>query len=126
MSAIDHGGLATRDMLPWVMPIVPEAYERHPLIFQEKEALKNYLAAPMASAERAVCRRTLHRLLQPVYDAWMLRHGSDTGNRSVNSVSAFLISAMDARQTAFWQWSRDDWVEILSVTPLRKPSYFTT
>jgi hypothetical protein len=108
------------------MPIVPEAYERHPLTFPEKEALKEYLTAPIASAERAVCRRTLHRLLQPVPAIWALRHRIDTGNRSSNSVIAFLIAEMDRHQTAFWQWEASDWLEVLSVTPLRKPSYFTT
>ncbi len=126
MSSIDHKEHAAGNTLAWVMPIVPEAYERHALTFQEKEALKDYLAARMASVERAICRQALSRLLQPVYDIWMLRHKIDTGNRGVNSVIAFLISEMDTRHTAFWQWSRDDWVEVLSVTPLRKPSYFTT
>lgn len=116
----------TTDTVVWVMPVVPEAYDRYPLTDQEKEVLKGYLAAPIASGERTACRQALQRLIQPIKDLWKLRHPTNVGNRSCSSVIAFLISEMDTRQTAFWQWSRNDWVEILSVTPHRKPSYFTT
>lgn len=36
----------------WAMPIVPETYERYPLTDQEKEALRRYLAARIASKQR--------------------------------------------------------------------------
>jgi integrase len=113
------------DVVLWTMPVVPEIYERHPLTSREKEAPKDYLAARVASVERAACRQTLHRLIQPVKDLWRLRHPSDVGKKSRSAVIAFLIGEMDTRQAAFWQWSMDEWVEVLS-TRERKPVYFTT
>jgi integrase len=125
MSTSDHArGVA--DTFLWTMPVVLETYERYPLTDQEKKALKDYLAARISSVERAACRQKLQRLIQPVKDLWKLRHPTDVGKRSSNSVIAFLIGEMDTRQSAFWQWSMDDWVEVLSVTPHRKPAYFTT
>lgn len=108
------------------MPIVPETYERYPLTDQEKEALRRYLPARIASVERAACRQALHRLIQPVQDISKLRHPTDGGKQSRSAVVAFLIKEMNTRQVAFWQWSMDDWVEILSVTQERKPAYFTS
>jgi len=64
------------------MPVVPETYERYPLTDQEKKALKDYLAARIASVERATCRQTLHRLIQPIKDLWKLRH--HTGKKVKN------------------------------------------
>jgi integrase len=125
MSTSDHGG-GTTGTVVWTMPIVPETYERSPLTDQEKEALRRYLPARIASVERAACCQTLHRLIQPVKDLWKLRHPTDRENRSYSSVIVFLIREMDTRQAAFWQWSMDDWVEVLSVMPHRKPSYFTS
>jgi integrase len=116
----------TTDTVVWTMPVVPEAYERYPLTDQEKEALRRYPAARIASVERAACRQALHRLIQPVHDISKLRHPTDGGKQSRSAVIAFLIREMDTRQAAFWQWSMDDWVEVLSVTQGRKPAYFTS
>jgi integrase len=125
MRTSDHAGGRAGTSL-WTMPIVPETYERYPLTDQEKEALRRYLPARIASVERAACRQALHRLIQPVHDISKLRHQTSGGKRSRSAVVAFLIREMDTRQVAFWQWSMDDWVEILSVTQGRKPAYFTS
>src|SRR5947207_44101 len=100
MSSGNHGR-ETTDTAVWTMPVVPEAYERYPLTDQEKEALKEYLATPIASKERTICCQTLCRLIQPIKDLWKLRHETSRGNRSYSSVIAFLISEMDTRQMAF-------------------------
>jgi integrase len=125
MSTSDHAGGREGTFL-WTMPAVQETYERHPLTDQEKKALSRYLAARIASVERAACRQALHRLIQPVHDIAKLRHPADGGKQSRSAVVAFLIREMDTRQAAFWQWSTDDWVGVLSVTQGRKPAYFTS
>jgi integrase len=125
MSKSDHAG-GRESISLWAMPVVPEIYERYPLTEQEKKALRSYLAARIASVERAACCQALHRLIQPVYDISKLRHPTDGGKQSRSAVVAFLIREMDTRQAAFWQWSTDDWVEVLSVTRERKPAYFTS
>src|SRR5258708_8456353 len=125
MRTSDHAG-GRKDISMWTMPIVPETYERYPLTDQEKEALRCYLPARIASVERAAFRQALHRLIQPVHDISKLRHQTSGGKQSRSAVVAFLIREMDTRQAAFWQWSMDDWVEVLSVTKERKPAYFTS
>jgi integrase len=125
MSTSDHERAQEGTSL-WTVPVVPETYERYPLTDQEKKALRRYLVARIASVERAACRQALHRLIQPVHDISKLRHPTDGGKQSRSAVIAFLIREMDTRQTAFWQWSMGDWVEVLSVTQERKPAYFTS
>lgn len=100
--------------IEWAMPLSPHAYDRRPLSVDERRALREYAAAPPKSGERRRVIASLDRLIAPIRDVWRLRFPSgDDHKRPL--VTMELLLAMDERGTSFWQWSEDDWVQVLAL-----------
>lgn len=91
----------------WQMPIVPESYDRHPLLSdEEREALTRYVQNHAAIFARA----RLARLEQPLMDVMHLR-SHDKGRTC--AVRKVMFGEMFRRGTTFWAWSYEDWCAVL-------------
>lgn len=97
----------------WHMPVVPDRYDRSPLTAQEKDALAT--VARQRGKARGVSRvyyanANLGRLQRPIYDVVALRSNNP---RQYQNVRRVLYREMLQRGTSFWQWSKDEWLEII-------------
>src|SRR5258708_9387330 len=91
----------------WQMPIVPESYDRHPLLSdEEREALTRYVQDHAA----VYARTRLARLEQPLMDVMHLR-SQDKGRTC--AVRKVMFEEMFRRGTTFWAWSYEDWCAVL-------------
>jgi len=102
----------------WHLPIVPEQYDRGPLTEEEYRALEllaKDILKPPRTKETDQARRLLARLNWPIADVFSLRH---QGLRpyEVSEISRILRREMYHRHTSFWEWSLQEWVEILCPT----------
>lgn len=100
----------------WRMPIVPESYDRSPLTSEELAALA--IASRLGSKARGLtgldyAKAELQRLQTPVYDVIALRSRDVHRCRKIRRV---LYCEMAQRGTVFWQWSQDEWIEIICPT----------
>lgn len=97
----------------WQMPIVLEHYDRRPLTIDEKKALAA-VVRPRGSARGTngsqYASTDLMRFQTPLYDVVALR----TSNiRKHQSTRRLLYREMLQRGTSFWEWSKDEWFDIL-------------
>lgn len=100
----------------WTSPINSSSYDRTPhlLSIEKKE-----LTALVEYREQHRCfpsssRLTvLQRLLQPIKDVLNFTGASP---RVRSSVMSILLLEMHVRQTSFWSWTQDDWIDILGTT----------
>jgi hypothetical protein len=91
----------------WQMPIVPESYDRRPLLSdEEREALTRYVQNHAAIFARA----RLARLEQPLMDVMHLC-SHDKGRTC--AVRKVMFGEMFRRGTTFWAWSYEDWCAVL-------------
>src|SRR5260370_34918559 len=91
----------------WQMPIVPESYDRHPLLSdEEREALTRYVQDHVAIYARA----RLARLEQPLMDVMHLR-SQDKGRTC--AVRKVIFEELFRRGTTFCAWSYEDWGTVL-------------
>ena len=100
------------------MPIVPEHYDRSPLSEEERRALEPLAAdilTPARNKETDQARRLLARLNQPITDVFVLRH-KGLRPHEVSEVSRIIRREMHRRHSTFWEWSLQEWVEILCPT----------
>lgn len=100
----------------WKMPIVLERYDRSPLTAHEKEMMAP--AARLRGNARGVnglnyAKRELARFQEPIFDVMALRTHAEYRHRSIRKV---LYREMIQRNASFWQWSKEDWVDILCPT----------
>jgi integrase len=108
-------------MIPWSMPVVPEHYDRRPLTPEERQAL-DFLSHRRASGgpdprskEARAARSTLDRLDQPVIDVFRLRHQGNS-EEMLRDLRYLMWKEMLQRGTTFWQWSEQEWLDILCPT----------
>jgi hypothetical protein len=102
----------------WQMPLVAEQYDRGPLTEQEDRALEllaKDILKPARTRETDQARSWLARLNQPIADVFRLRHPG-LKPQEVSEVAQILRREMYQRHSTFWQWSLQDWVEILCPT----------
>jgi integrase len=105
----------------WRMPIVPEHYDRRPLTAEERQTLdflKNRQAhggPDPRSKEARTARSTLDRLNQPVVDVFRLRHQGNS-EEMLRDLHYLIWREMLRRGTTFWQWSAQEWLDILCPT----------
>lgn len=100
------------------MPIVPEQYDQGPLTEQEYKALELLapdILKPARNKETDQARHLLARLNRPITDVFSLRH-QGLNPQEVSEVSRLLRREMYHRHTTFWEWSLQEWVEILCPT----------
>jgi len=108
-------------MMQWSMPVVPETYDRRPLTAGERQAL-DFLSQSRTrgghdprSKEAHVARRTLDRLNQPIADVFRLRHPGRS-EEVVRDIQHLMRLEMLRHGTTFWQWSEQEWLDILCPT----------
>lgn len=108
-------------VIGWNMPIGPEHYDRKPLTDEERRTL-DFLRNNRAhggpdprSKEARAARRTLDRLNQPVVDVFRLRHQGNS-EEMLRDTQHLIQLEMLRRGTAFWQWSEQEWLDILCPT----------
>lgn len=101
----------------WLTPIPPENYEQGPLSHEEYSAL-TYLVTQKPLYQNTTTRRaqeTLYRLERPLEDVAERRHlGSP--RESINQVKAIMRYEMYQRRKTFWEWSEEEWLEIICPT----------
>jgi integrase len=105
----------------WSMPIMPEHYDRRPLTAEERQAM-NFLRHRQVSGgpdprskEARAARSTLDRLNQPVIDVFRLRHQGNS-EEMLRDLHYLIWREMLRRGTTFWQWSEQEWLDILCPT----------
>jgi len=100
------------------MPVVPEQYDRGPLTQEEYRALEllaKDILKPPRTKETDHARRLLARFNRPIADVFFLRH-QGLPPYEVSETSQILRREMYHRHTSFWEWSLQEWVEILCPT----------
>src|SRR6266567_2836453 len=121
-SQVQH--TTTRLLSRWLMPIVPELYDRSPLTNEELQALEHLGNASRGasgksnsgSRESFAARKALARLNQPLTDIFCLRHQDRTKIR-ISSVHLVMHREMYRHGKMFWDWAPDEWMETLCSTP---------
>jgi integrase len=98
----------------WAWPVDTKGYDRTPsLNCGELAALDSWVSQREREHGSHIPQRvkaTLHRLVCPLSDVLDVT-GADTAIR--RGTIRFLVHAMLRRQTTFWAWSSDEWVETL-------------
>ena len=105
----------------WTMPILPEQYDRSPLTQEEWQALeccRNYTTANPGDRnwlEYCVAKQKLDRFNRAVTDVYYLRRPepSQWDKRSCAEIQLFIRWQMFLRRKMFWDWSLDEWIDLL-------------
>jgi len=99
----------------WRMPVRPECYDRSPLSAAERAALQVLISgdAPVNSLARRRAEATLARLAQPLHDVYRLRRAEASTRPRATRV---MFAQLHRRGTAFWQWSAQEWCDVVGVT----------
>ena len=98
------------------MPILLENYERGPLTEHEKTMLAT--AARLRGQARGVnglqyAQRELVRFQTPIFDVMALRTHDRNKYRNIRKL---LYREMVQRGASFWEWSKQEWIEIICPT----------
>jgi integrase len=98
------------------MPIVPESYDRSPLTSEDLAALA--VASRLGSKAHGLtgldyAKEELQRLQRPIYDVVALRSREVYRGRKIRRI---LYCEMTQRGTAFWEWSQEEWIEVICPT----------
>src|SRR6266542_2676520 len=99
----------------WRMPIHPERYDRGPLSDAERMALTTLVSgdARLNSPARRRAEATLIRLTRPLHDVYGLRR-TDASVRP--TATRVMCTQMHRRGKSFWQWSAQEWCDVVGVT----------
>src|SRR6266566_3844225 len=99
----------------WRMPICPERYDRSPLSDVERIALAVLVSgdAPLNCSVRRRAEATLGRLIRPLHEVYALRR-VDASTRP--QATRVMLGQMHRRRKSFWQWSAQEWCEVVGVT----------
>src|SRR6266566_4391587 len=99
----------------WRMPIRPARYDRSPLSHVERTALAvlGNGDAPWNSSARRKAEATLGRLIRPLHEVYALRR-VDASTRP--QATRVMLGQMHRRSRSFWQWSAQEWCEVVGVT----------
>src|SRR5690242_15966393 len=106
-----HRKMRSDDEWRWLIDL--RAYQRHrSLSASEREALallnERFRAGQKAWPEPV--RAALARLLRPLYDVLEVTGACKAAR---NSAVHLTVEEMHRRQTTFWAWSEDEWLEVL-------------
>src|SRR6266700_1727641 len=99
----------------WRMPIHPEQYDRSPLSDAERMALALLVDgnARLNSPARRKPEAALVRLTRPLHDVYALRRTDSSVRPKATRV---MFTQMHRRGKAFWQWSAEEWCDVVGVT----------
>jgi len=97
------------------MPIRPERYDRGPLSDAERLALAVLVNgdAPLNSPARKRAEATLVRLTRPLHEVYARRRVDATTRPLATRV---MFAQMHRRGKSFWQWSAQEWCDVVGVT----------
>ena len=99
----------------WRMPIQPELYDRSPLSDTERMALAVLVDgdARLNSPARRTAEAALVRLTRPLHEVYGLRR-TDASTRP--TATRVMFTQMHRRGTSFWQWTAQEWCDVVGVT----------
>ncbi|OUJ69483.1 tyrosine-type recombinase/integrase [Hymenobacter crusticola] len=85
---------------------------------REKTSLAKWIEYPPTEPLRRVAARGfdlqgLERLVHPIKNAFSFYNYNDPGEKYSFACCALLIKEMHERQTSFWSWSKEIWLEIV-------------
>ncbi len=101
--------------ISWAWPINISTYDCNPLLSEaERVALRNRFKEKQTKQERDSIKLALHRLLQPVEDVLLFLH-ADSNTRY--DMIRIILFEMHRRETAFWAWSAEEWLESVCSDP---------
>ncbi len=96
----------------WQFPIDIGKYNQSPYLTKtEKEEIK--LLVAKTSSWRSNSRKIMERLLLPLNDALDVINPSKTSRPSTIRV---ILKEMNNKQTVFWDWKEEDWIEIVGTS----------
>ncbi len=100
--------------LEWTWPIILERYDQNPLLTEEeRETLAAFVDRDQQGRPKrwsAQTRAKLARLWRPLQDIFE----ATLGHKAVDwTVSHILINEMYHRQSSFWGWSEQQWMETI-------------
>jgi len=110
-----------RQAIGWQMPMVPESYDQSPLTHEEWQALSHLSQSRIRggndprSKESRSARSMLTRFDLPIADVFRLRH-QDCSAETVRDVQHVMRCEMYRRRKMFWEWSEDEWLDMLCPT----------
>ena len=98
----------------WSWPVDPTLYDRCGQLRKNEAAALGYLVSrELYGHFRGRVRNDLARLTQPILDVVA---ATGTPKQSGDGAMGSLVLEMHRRQTAFWVWPREVWLEILGPT----------
>ncbi len=106
----------TQPALRWQMPILPDHYDRSTLSPEEWLALEQYTTIRADSRRGQALQKQLARFNQPFTDLYLLRYQSIQGQLRTD-VHRFMQRQVLRLRKMYWEWSAQDWKEILCPTP---------
>ncbi len=106
----------TQPALRWQMPIIPDHYDRSTLSPEEWLALEQYSTIRADSRRGQALQKQLARFNQPLTDLYLLRYQSIQGQRRTD-LHRFMQRQVLRLRKMYWEWSAQDWKEILCPTP---------
>lgn len=99
----------------WRPPLGPERYDRSPLSATERAALAVLVdgqSSPESAAHRTAAA-ALGRLSRPLHEVYALRR---RGASHRTLATQLMFRQMHRRGRAFWQWSTQDWYDVVGPT----------
>ena len=98
----------------WSWPVDPARYDRSAKLRKNEAAALEYLVSrELYGHFRGRVHNDLARLIQPILDAVA---ATATPKQSGDGAMGALVLEMHQRQTSFWAWPRQVWLEILGPT----------
>jgi len=98
------------------MPIIPDHYDRSTLSPEECLPLEQYTTIRADSRRGQALRKQLARFNQPLTDLYLLRYQSIQGQLRTD-LHRFMQRQVLRLRKMYWEWSAQDWKEILCPTP---------
>ncbi len=113
--------IATGPKKIWTLPILPEQYDRSPLTQEEWQALEycgsynTVNPGKQKGIEYCVAKHKLDRFNRAVADVYYLRHSKSepVNKRRCVDAQLFMRQLMYHRRKMFWEWSLDEWIDII-------------
>jgi len=101
-------------------PIDLSRYDRTFLLTdREQEALETLVYAPSQVSTKAIeAREQLARLLTPLHDMLQV---TEAAPHVYTGVRLRMLREMHRRQTAFWSWTTDEWLETIRIPKTQYP-----
>ncbi len=114
------------EKIDWCWPINLSSYDRSPGLTKEEWSALNTLFELRKNRNPHTppsIKLALSRLMQPMNDVLDFTEARDHDRRGLNRL---LLCIMYRRQSSYWAWAQDDWLEIICPTTEAFQQYHTT